>query len=72
MDGAQAFALPIDVVKSSLDAFGKTENESREYWHVKIYPDKTGFSLYLPKAEQDKRLLPLDQYKFDAGQPSSG
>jgi hypothetical protein len=69
MDGSQAFALPIEVVKSRLADFGKTENETRNYWHVKIYPDKAGFSLYLPKADQGERLLPLQQYTFDAGEP---
>lgn len=72
MDGPQAFALPIELVASNLDLMGTTENETRNYWHVKIFPDQGGFSLHLPKADQSKRLLSLEQYAFDAGQPGQG
>jgi hypothetical protein len=63
MDLDFAFAVPIDVVQSSLDALHVTEKPSGRFWHLHIAERIPGeYALLLPRRST---MLSLDQYKVD-------
>jgi hypothetical protein len=58
MDRKEAFVLPLEIVRSSLDGLNTSERDDGElYWHVQLSESSTGeLSLLLPKK---RSVLPL-------------
>lgn len=61
MDRKEAFALPLEIMRSSLDGLNTSERESGgHYWHIHLSESPTGeVSLMLPKR---KAVLPLKPF----------
>jgi hypothetical protein len=63
MDRLEAFAIPLDIIRSHLTMLNVTEREDdSRYWHIHLSEDLDGeLSLALPKTRSS---LPLKQYKL--------
>jgi hypothetical protein len=63
MDKSEAFAVPLEVIRSQLDSLHVSEPEEGDrYWHVHLSEDMNSqLSLLLPKA---KSALPLAPYRL--------
>jgi len=63
MDRQEAFAIPLETIRSSLDALNVSEREDGErYWHIHLAESSSGeWSLILPKR---KSSMPLKSFSL--------
>ena len=62
MDLSEAFAIPLKVLRSHLDALNTTTTERSTYWHIHLVEtEQAGYALLLPK---QSRQLPLNEFRL--------
>jgi hypothetical protein len=63
MDLSFAFAMPLKIIRTNLDALNTTTTERSTYWHIHLVEtDKSDYALLLPKRS---RQLALGEYRLE-------